>query len=83
MDNRHLLENAREKIAGYMVMKRHGETPEAYFERSKAECVKHMNAAVEVVSAMTYAQFVAAAKHRNAILAAEEAAAREVADRIY
>lgn len=69
MDDRHIKENARAQICGYMVCKRPNETPEAYFERAKAECVGHMRSFSESVASMTYAEFVASAKARNKALA--------------
>ncbi|WP_423454320.1 hypothetical protein [Ottowia sp. VDI28] len=69
--DRYAAENAREKIAGYMISKHPSESPDAYFERAKDECLKHMRIDIENVAAMDFAQFIAAAKHKNTALAAE------------
>lgn len=61
-------ENAREKIAGYMVSRHPCESTEAYFARAKAECLRHMKNATADIEAMSFESFIASAKQKNAAI---------------
>ncbi len=65
--DRYAAENARAQIDGYMILERRGESHEEYFERAKAECLKHHRQALENIESMDYGTFIAAAKFKNAL----------------
>lgn len=51
--NQYEQQNASERITGYFIPMAN-ETQEAAFDRAKAECLKHMRAAVEHVESVAF-----------------------------